>query len=171
MGAHKIAIDPKYEQSLNNFKTKISNLEKLLNDPEKYIDEEIHALKRQVDLDLEKTNSEIDRLANEFIQQLKTFEEQFKAEYKTKVDMTSFISLVETSKNHFAEYEKCVHLLSSNSEEKEKKRQQSEILINDLIYKLRELKGKLFGNQSITYKPTKKQFQDIYDKLVEMLKL
>ena len=74
MEAHKFTIDPKYDKVLNNFKTEIRDLETILNEPENFIYEEIHELKRQVDLDREKAKSEIDRLADDFIQQLETHE-------------------------------------------------------------------------------------------------
>ena len=166
MEAHKITIDPKYERVLNNFKTEIKNLETILNEPENFIYEEINELKRNVDLDRESAKSKIDKLANDFIQQLETFEKQFKEEYKTNVDMKHFISLAETSKKQLAEYEKFLSLLSTKAEERDKKSKKSEITIKNLQHKIKELKRSLFSNKLITYKPMDTKIQDLYGQLV-----
>ena len=166
MEAHKFTIDPKYEQVLNNFRTEVRNLELILNEPENFIYEEIHELKRQVDLDREKSKSEIDKLADSLIQQLETFEKQFKTEYITKVDMKHYTSLAETCKKQLNEYEKLLSLLSSNAEERDKQSKQSEITINNLQSKIKELKRNLLSNKLITYKPMEAKIQDLYGKLI-----
>jgi DNA repair exonuclease SbcCD ATPase subunit len=170
MEAHKFTIDPKYERVLNNFKTEIKNLEQILNEPENFIYEEINELKRQVDLDREKTKAEIDKLADDLIDQLETFEKQFKKEYKSKVNLKHYSSQAETSKQQLKEYEKYLSLLSSNSEERDKQSKQSEITINNLKSKIMELKGNLFSNVSITYKPMENKIQDSFSKLVIKVK-
>ena len=114
--AHKFKIDPRLEQTFTNFKTEIRNLELILNEPENFIYEEINELKRQVDLDREKAKAEIDELADDLIQQLKTYEEQFRTEYKENVDMKHFMSLAEASKKQFNEYEQYLNLLSIKRE-------------------------------------------------------
>ena len=171
MEAHKFAIDPKYERVLNNFKKEILNFETILNEPENFIYEEFNELKRQVDLDREKSKNEIDRLADGLIEQLEAFEKQFKTEYKTKVDMKHFSSLMEASKQQLAEYEKFLYLLSTKAEERDKQRKQSEIVINNLIPEINELKRNLFSNKLITYKPMEKKIQDLYGKFIIKVKL
>ena len=171
MEAHKITIDPKYERVFNDFKTEIRNLETILNEPESFIYEEINEVKRQVDLDREKTKSEIDKLADGLIQQLETFEKQFKEEYKANVDMKHYTSLVEASKQQFNEYEKFLSLLSTKPEERDEQSKQSEITINNLQYNIRELKRNLFSNKLFTYKPMEKKIQDLFGKLVLVIKV
>ena len=166
MEAHKITIDPKHEKVFNDFKTEIRNLEAILNEPENFIYEKINKLNRQVDLDREKTKAEIDILADGLIQQLETFEKQFKAEYKTKVDLTYFNSLSKTSKKQLAEYEKFLCFLSTKPEERDKQSRQSEITINNLKSKIIGLKAQLFSNISITYIPMEEKIQDLYGKLI-----
>ena len=169
--AHKFTIEAKYERVFTHFKTEIRNFETILNEPENFIYEEINELKRQVDLDREKTKSEIDRLADDLIQQLEKFEKQFKTEYKSNVDMKHFISLVETSKQQLKEYERFLSLLSTNSEERDKQSKQSEIKINNLQSKIKELKRNLFSNKLITYKAMEMKIQDLYGKLVIKVKI
>ena len=164
--AHKFNLNPKYETVVNNFKTEIRNLEAILNEPENFIYEEINELKRQVDLDREKTKSEVDRLADDFIQQLERFEKQFKTEYKSKVDLKHFISLAEASKQQFLEYEKFLSLLSTNSKERDKQTKQSEITVNNLKSKINELKRNLLSSKLITYQPIENKIQDQYGKLL-----
>ena len=171
MEAQKFTIDSKYKRLFSDFKTEIQNLELILNEPENYIYEEINELKRQVDMDREKAKSVIDNLADEFIQQLETLEIQFKTDYKAKVDMKHYISLAETSKQQFMEYEKFLCLLSTNSKEKDHYSKQSEISVNNLQNKIRELKRNLFENKFITYKPMETKIQDLFGKLKVKVKL
>ena len=65
-----LEVDSKFEKIYENLKTEIGNLDEL---------------KRQVDLDREKLKSEIDDLADGFIQQLQSYEKKFEAEYKTEM--------------------------------------------------------------------------------------
>ena len=95
---HKFELDPKYERILSSFKTEIRNLEVILNDPESVIYDEIKELKRQVDLNREELKSQIDKLANDVIQKLESFEAEFKSKYKEKVDLEHYKGLIETSK-------------------------------------------------------------------------
>ena len=165
--AHKFTIDPKYERVLNNFKTEIRNLERILNEPESFIKEKINQLKVQVDLDREKTKSEIDRLADDMIKQLEAFDKQFIEEYNDSyVDLKYFISIFVTSNQQLADYEKFLSLLSTKAEERVKKRKESENLITNLQSNIEELKENLFSNISITYKPVKNKIQDLYGKLI-----
>ena len=125
--AHKFTIDPKCTRVFTDFKTEIRNLETILNEPENFIYEEINKLKRQVDLDREKAKADIDQLVDDLIEQLETFEKQFKAEYKTNIDINHFISLAEASKKQFAEFESCLNLLPNITEERDQQTKQSEI--------------------------------------------
>ena len=153
--AYKFEIDPKYEKIFESFKTEIENLETVLNDPDNVIYEQINELKRQVDLNREDLKSHIDALADNLIQQLESYGNQFRAEYKTNVDMKHYNSLVETSKKQLNEYEKYLNLLSSKAEERDKKSRQSENFIKHLHFKIVELRQNLFSNKSITYEPIK----------------
>ena len=164
--AHKFTIDPKYERVFTNFKTKIRNLEKKLNEPENFIYEEIHELKRQIDLDREKAKAEIDKLADDYIQQLEKFEKQFKTEYKTNVNIKHFISLVEASKKQLKEYESCLNFLSNKTEQKDQQTKQSEISTNNLKSEIEELKRQMFSNMTIKYNPMKNSLNEFFGKLI-----
>ena len=171
MEAHKITIDPKYTRIFTDFKTEIGNLEIILNDPENYIYEEINEVKRQVDLDREKAKAEIDKLADDYIQQLETHEKQFKAQYKTNVDMNNLISLAEASKKQLNEYESCLNLLSNKTEQRDQQTKQSEITINNLKWKIEELKRQLFSNFAIKYNPMKNSLSELFGKLKIKVKI
>ena len=80
---------------MNNFKTEIRNLERILNEPESFIKEKISQLKWEVDLDREKAKSEIDRLSDNMIQQLETYEKQFIQE-----NSDNYIDLGKNSQNY-----------------------------------------------------------------------
>ena len=163
--AHKFTIDPKYEQVLNNFRAVVRNLETILNEPENYIYEKINEVKRQVDLDREKAKTEIDKLADGFIQQLETHEKQFKAEYKANIDMKHLISLSEASKKQLKEYESCLNLLSNKTEQRDQQTKQSEISIKNLKSKIEQLKQQLFINMTIKYNPTQNSFNKLFNLL------
>jgi DNA repair exonuclease SbcCD ATPase subunit len=164
---HKYKLNSKHEAVLNNLKMEIKNLEKILINPENYIYEEINELKRQVDLDKEKLKKEIDKLAHDLIQQLESYEKQFKAECKKNVGIEQYNGLIEASKKQLDEHEKCLSLFSKENEQLEKISKQSENTIQDLQPKLKEIQDKLFSNLSITYKPTNsKSIEGIFGKLV-----
>ena len=87
-------LNRKYEEVFKNLKADIQSLETILQDPENYIYEEINELKRRIDLDRERLKSEIDKLANDLIQQLESFGSRFKSEYKTNVVLNYYNDLV-----------------------------------------------------------------------------
>jgi chromosome segregation ATPase len=162
---HKFELDPKYERVLNSFKTEIGNLEVILNDPESVIYDEIKELKRQVDLNREELKSQIDKLADDVIQKLESFEAKFKSEFREKVDLEHYNDLVEFSKQQLAEYEKCLGLFSSTIEEKDERIKVSERMVNNLQCKIEELKDSLTSNLSIKYKPIDNNRTDLFGKL------
>ena len=122
-------------------------------------------LNRQVDLDREKAKAEIDELADDLIQQLKTYEEKFKTEYKENVDLKHLIALAEASKKQFNEYEQYLNLLSHEAAQTEQLNNKSEDSINILKSKIKELKDELFSNLAITYNPMEIKLKDFFGKL------
>jgi hypothetical protein len=70
---HEFKLNSKHEAVLNNLKIEIEKLALLLKDPENFIYQEFDELKRLVDLDREQMKIEIDKLANELIQQHRNF--------------------------------------------------------------------------------------------------
>jgi DNA repair exonuclease SbcCD ATPase subunit len=94
---HKFDVDSKFKIIFDSLKTEIHNLEAVLTDPENIIYMEIRDLKRQVNLDRENLISQIDKQANDLIQQLESYETRFKAEYKKNVDLHHYTFLVESS--------------------------------------------------------------------------
>ena len=163
---HKLEIDSKYKLALNKFKAEILNLETLLNYPYYYIYEEVHELKRLVDLDREKFKSEVDKLADDFIKQLEECEEKFKSEYSTNVDLEHYTALVESSRKQLAEFEQFLGLFSVKREEKDEKINQNEKEINSLRYKIKEVKNKLFSGLAIKYIPMANNIQDLFGRLI-----
>ena len=163
---HKFELDPKYERILNSFKTEIRNLEVILNDPESVIYDEISELKRQVDINREELKGQIDKLADGLIQQLESFEAEFKSEYKEKVDLEHYKSLIETSKKQLEQYEKHLSLFSSKTEDKDERSKASESIINDLQSKIKEIKVNMFSNKLITYKSIESNEIRLFGELV-----
>lgn len=163
---HQFKINPIYEEVLNNLKTEIGNLEAIVKDPENYIYEEISELKRQVDLDREKIKSEIDDLADDIIEKLESYEQRFKAEFKSNIDLDHYNNLLESSKKQLAEYERCLSLFSLENQERDEKRIESEEIINQLELEIKEFKHKLCSNLSITYEPIEYELEDLFGALI-----
>jgi hypothetical protein len=163
---HKFDVDSKFKIIFDSLKTEIHNLEAVLKDPENIIYEEINELKRQVDLDRENLKGQIDKRANDLIQQLESYKTRFKTEYKTNVDLHHFNALVESSKKQLEEYEKCLNLFSSTYNEKKKTGLKSEKIIKILQPEIAELRNKLFSNLLLTYKPFKENILDLYGKII-----
>ena len=159
---HEFKMNPIYEEVLNNLKMEIGNLEAIVKDPENHIFEEISELKRQVDLDRERLKSEIDSLADGLIKQLESYEQQFKTEYKTNIDLEHYNNLLESSKKQLANYEHCLTLFSSKNQERYKSRIESENIIKQLKRKIKKFKEKLLSNLSIKYEPKQNEMDDMF---------
>jgi vacuolar-type H+-ATPase subunit I/STV1 len=162
---HKFEVGPKFKTIYENFKTQIENLENILQDPENIIFKEINELKMQVNLDRIKLKSEIDSLADGLIQQLESYETRFKAEYKTEIHLENYNELVKSSRKQLNEYEHCLNLFSTTSEERNEKSSQIERITVDLQPKITELKQNLFSNTSLTYMPMDKLYKQTQSKL------
>ena len=165
---HEFKLNPLNELTLHNLKIEINNLEKILNDPENYIYEELNELKWQVDLDREKNQRkrQIDDLAIDFIQQLESYGKRFKAEYKANVDLDNLNVFFESSKKQVAEYEKFLSLFSVDNEKREQKCKESEKLLKALQLKIKDFKQKLFSHVSIKYKQTDSNAESMFGSLV-----
>ena len=162
---HEFKINPIYERVLNYFKKEIGNLEAILNDPERYVFEEINELKRLVDLDREKLNIQIDEIANEFIQRLEYCENVFRTECKTKMDLEHFNELLESSRKKLAEYEQCLSLFSTKNEDRYERRTESEKKILQLRAEIKELKEKLLSSLTISYEIAHVKKENLFGKL------
>ena len=163
---HKFQINSNYKETLNKFKKEVENLESILKDPDNVIYEEIHEIKRQIDLDRERSKFQIDELADSFIKKLEEHEQKFKSEYKYNVNLHSYHALVESSKRNLFEYEKCLNLFSVKREERDEKTKQSEKEISSLKSKIKELNKKLFSNMSIKYRPKENEKEYSFGKLI-----
>ena len=162
---HKFKLDPKYEIVFDKLKMEIRNIETILSEPENYIFEEISELKRQVDLDRERLKSEIDELANTLIQQLESYENRFKTEVKTNVDLEYYNDLVESSKKQLVEYERCLSFFSVEKEKRKEEFNQSAKLIRKLQPNYIQIKNSLFSNLLLSYKPMEINPNDLFGKL------
>ena len=163
---HELELDSNYKGIFNKFKVEIENLETLLKGPDNFVYEEIHELKRLVDLDREKNKSQIDELANGLIEQLEEYEAKFKSDYKNNVDLEQFNALVESSRKKLADYENFFNVFSTKQEERAEKNKQAVEETNSLKSQIIEFKNALFSNLSITYKPMKIKKEDMVGKLL-----
>jgi hypothetical protein len=144
-------IDSKYRELFENLKMDFQNLEANVKDPDNVMYEEISELKIQVDLDRESLKSQIDKQADDLIQQLESYGKKFKSEYKAKVEYCN--GLLDATRKQLDEYEQRLNLFSITNEEKNKTTRECENIMNVLQPKIKELKENLFSNFSIKYKP------------------
>ena len=164
---HKFKLDPKYTITRDNMVIEIENLERILKDPENIIYEEISELKRQVDLDRESLKDEIDTLADGIIQQLESYEKEFKAEYKTNIVLEKYNELVESSRANLKEYEKCLNLFSVENNARDEKTNQIEKRVNILKSEIVQIKNELFSNLKINYEPQVKNRDGLFGRLIK----
>ena len=151
---HQLEFDSTHKHTLNRFKTEIEKLEAILKSPDNVIYEEIHELKRQVDLDREEMKLKIDTLANDLIQQLDSYEARFKAEYKKNLDSVYYNDLVESARRQLTENEEFLNLFSTKKEERDETIKKSEAMLSVLEAQVKRVKNKLFSDLQLTYKPT-----------------
>ena len=107
--ADKFSIDSKYEKVHKEFKTELSNIETIIRKPENFISDEIHQFKEQVNLDRDKAKTcalaEIDKLADDLIRKLETFEVDAKKECKSGVKLNQFIASAKSYRYQLNEFE------------------------------------------------------------------
>ena len=162
MELHKFKFDPKYETELSAMKLEIESLENILKNPEKIIDEEISELKRKVNLDRKNLNTQIDKIADDLIQQLESYEIQFKADIKKNLDLEKCNNWLESSRRQLVEFEKCLNLFSIENKERDEK------LMNILQPKIKNLKHEIYSNLNlkINYIPVKNNLNGLFGKLI-----
>ena len=166
MELHEFKLDPKYKITRDNLMIEIENLEKILKDPENIIYEQISELKRQVDLDREILKSQIDTLADGLIQQLESYEKEFKAEYKTNIDLEKYNRVIESSRSQLNEFEKYLNLFSVENNERDKKTTEIKKAIHFLQTEIVEIKNELFSNLAIKYQPKEEKRDELFGKLI-----
>ena len=97
---------------------------------------------------------------------MESYENRFKAEYKTNINLEIFNDFVKSSRRQLNEYENCLNLFSTTCEERNKKYLQIERITADLQPKITQLKQNLFSNLSITYNPIPNHTKDLFGKLI-----
>ena len=162
---HKLKIDPAYIKTLNDFKEKLARIENIHKDPLNLIYEKISELKMKVDLDREKAKAEIDRLADDMMTKLNSWESEFKAGSKSNEFLDYYNNLIATMKNNLNEYEKCLESLSFTDEDRKTKRIAITDVITTLEMETESFKNKLFKLKSLTYEPMKAEFGSLFGKL------
>jgi len=162
---HKFDIDSNYKVILNNLNFEINSLQAILKDPENLIYQEIHEIKRQVNLDREKLKSQIDDLADELIQKLEFYELKLKTEIKCNINMNDYKDLVRASKRQLNEYEDCLKKFSAQNEERDVKRKRCEKITKILQDSIKEVNEKIFST-SLSYKPMEVGVNEVFGKLI-----
>jgi hypothetical protein len=150
---------------LNNLNFEINSLQAILKDPENLIYQEIHEIKRQVNLDREKLKSQIDDLADELIQKLEFYELKLKTEIKCNINMNDYKDLVRASKRQLNEYEDCLKKFSAQNEERDVKRKRCEKITKILQDSIKEVNEKIFST-SLSYKPMEVGVNEVFGKLI-----
>ena len=118
----------------------------------KLIEREFHELKldSKYEITLKKLKMEIGKL-EAVLKEFGTYEKKFKSEYKSNIDLKHYNDLVESSRKQLAEYQKCLSLISTDREERDKATNQSEQVIDMLQSKIKKAKNNIFSNLSIRY--------------------
>ena len=163
---HKFKIYPKYKELIKKFKSEIEALEKTVKDPENAIYEKFSELKRQVDLEREQTKLQIDRLADDIIEKLVTFEKEFKSNCKTKSAPADYTDLINESKKQLEENEKFMNLFSIENSDREEKSIEIKKIIQNLEWNRNKLEKSLFCNKSFKYKKSSLNVEDYFGKLI-----
>jgi hypothetical protein len=163
---HKFKIYPKYRDLISNFKFEIDAIEKIVNDPENLIYEKFSEIKRQVDLDREKTKSQIDDLANEIIEKLDGYEKEFRSDCKDKLNLNNYNDLISESKKQLDENSKYINLFSIENSDREEKSLEANKLITNLQSNRNILDKDLFCKKTFKYKESYLRVVDFFGRLI-----
>ena len=163
---HKIKIDPEYLKTLNDFREKIATIENVHKDPFNVVYEKISELKMKVDLDREKAKAEIDKLADDMMKKLNSWETEFKAQSKSKEILSYYDNVIANMKTNLNEYEKCLKSMSFTDEERKKSKHAVSDAIKILDAETESFKNKLFKHKSLTYEPIKAEVGSLFGKLI-----
>ena len=162
---HKIKINPEHENLLKSFKEKIKMFEAMQSDPETFIFEESAELRRLVDLDRENAIKEINELADDLINKLKSYENQLKENTKSDSNLVDSKSTLEKMKKELDEYEKCLKSVFNTENDRKIKSEEVQKAIQLLNREIENYKYKLFENKSYVYEPMTDEFKKYFGKL------
>lgn len=164
MDIDKFKMDSKYINAINDLKKEFNNFKYVLDNPELIIKDYFAELKRQVDFDRETLKTQIDARASKYIEELSSYEEVFKNEYKSKLDLAYYSRLVDGVEADLNNSDKCL-----NSFANEKWEQINYNLIEKIEFlksETNELELKLLANKSVTYEPMRPNIQDYFGRLI-----
>ena len=152
---HKVEISnmSDYKTVLKAFSQKITTIETMLNDPESFVFNKLSDLRRLVDLDREMAKFEIDKLAEDILKRLDSYEAEFKADYKSRSNLEYYSELVNKTKTELHGYESFYKSLKNTPQERENKCDEIKVAIIALEKEIRNYEKKLFGGKSIAYEP------------------
>ena len=150
--------DPEYQ--LNNFKQRVEDIETFHESLESKINEKYFELKRKVNLDRESFKLEIDKLADEMIKKLDSYENDAK-----------FVSeccdeLISDMKSRLDEYEKVLVSFSKTDEDRRSKRVEIEKEITSLDKKIRDTMSNTSSHKSITHESISDEIKKMLGKLI-----
>ena len=145
--------DPEYQ--LSSFKQRVQDIEAFNKNSERTIHEKYIELKRKLNLDRENFKLEIDRLADEMMTKLDSYENN--AMFASEC----YNELIKDTKCRLNEYEKFLVSLASTDEDRKSKRVEMEKEIVSLDTKIRDNSDK-----SITYESIDDEIKKLFGKLV-----
>ena len=135
-------------------------------DQENFIYNKLNELKRLVELDRVNAKVEIDKIADEIIQKLDSFEKEFKSECNSAGNFEYYGKLITKMKANLTDHEKLFKSLKSTEHERQKKSKEIEQAVIDLEKEKKEYENKLLKYKSINYDPMQTKISNIFGKLI-----
>ena len=109
---------------------------------------------------------EIDKIADEIIQKLDSFEKEFKSECKSAGNFEYYGKLIENIKVGLTDHEKFFKSSRITDHERENKSKETQQAIIVLEKEIKEYENKLMKNKNIKYDPMQIKISNIFGKLI-----
>jgi len=123
-------------------------------------------LKRLVDLDRENAKVEIDKIADEIIQKLDSYENELKSACKSSANFEYYGKLIANIKADLADHEKFFRSLKNINDDRDDKSEEVEQTIIVLEKEIKEYENKLLKYKTIKYDQMQTKISDIFGKLI-----
>lgn len=166
-GLSKVPINEEYEKVLKDFRGKIDELEKMNQYPDLLIYNKFTDLEGEVQKDKEMAVLYINKIADEIMDSLKKYKEQFKINSLSESKIEKCQELISKMREEENSYETFISSLANRNEEKDKRKEEMKEKLRNLDSEIAKYEKELFDYTTIEYKAMKSElkFKEIFGKL------
>jgi hypothetical protein len=164
---NKVPINGEYKEVLIDFRGKIDKLENMNKDPDNLIYNKFSDLERKVQEDKENAILHINKIADDIMDSLKKYKEQFKTNSLSESKIEKCQELISKLRKEENSYETFISSLANRNDEKDRKKEQMKENLKNLDSEIEKYEKELFDYTTIEYEAMKSELKikEIFGKL------